>query len=125
MAASSIVVIEDNEDFATILTTVLSLWSHTVQCHTTIGAGEDRLMDSPPALLILDGQLPDGAGFSLYLRLRANATTSQLPILLLSVSDEICQSARTAADSDPYLFVGLKPIPLGEIETIIHEVIEA
>jgi DNA-binding response OmpR family regulator len=123
MAPSSIVVIEDNEDFATILETVLRLWGYTVQCYTTLAAGAAQIGHSPPALLILDGQLPDGDGYSLYRRLRADAATSTLPILMLSVSDEVYQVARAAGDADPHLFVRLKPMPLDEMHTMIERVI--
>lgn len=125
MATSSIVVIEDNEDFATILETVLRLWGYKVHSYTTIGAGVARIRQSLPALLILDGQLPDGDGYSLYLHLRANSATSRLPILLLSVSDEVYQVVRTAGDADPHLFVRLKPMPLDEMQSIINSVIQA
>lgn len=119
MSANVIVVIEDNVDFATILETVLRLWGYTVQCYTTLAGGTARIRHRPPALLILDGQLPDGDGYSLYLRLRNDAATKQLPIVLLSVSDDVYQVARAACDSDPYLFVGLKPMPLDAFQSII------
>lgn len=125
MSASSIIVIEDNVDFATILETVLRLWGYTVECFPTLSTGLAELSQSVPALLILDGHLPDGDGYSLYLRLREDATTKQLPILLLSVSDEVYQLARTACDTDPCLFIGLKPMPLDEIQAIIRSILHS
>ena len=125
MAAHSVVVIEDNTDFATILETVLGQWGYTVQSYDTLASGTARISRDPPALLILDGQLPDGDGYSLYLQLRRTSTTARLPILLLSVSDEVYQRARAAADHDPRLSVGLKPVPLDEIQTILARLIAA
>lgn len=123
MSASSIIVIEDNVDFATILETVLRLWGYTVERFATLNSGLAGLSQNLPGLLILDGHLPDGDGYNLYLRLRADVATRQLPILLLSVSDEVYQLARIASDTDPCLFVGLKPMPLDEIQAIIRSVL--
>ncbi len=120
MASSSIMVIEDNVDFATILETVLELWGYAAEHYDTLSSGKAALAESRPSMLILDGQLPDGEGIDLYYELRGTTATRRLPILLLSVSDDVYQAARTASDADPYLYVGLKPMPLDEIHTIVQ-----
>lgn len=120
MRSSSIMVIEDNVDFATILETVLQLWGYAVEHYDTLSSGKAALAESRPAMLILDGQLPDGEGVNLYFELRQSPATRGLPILLLSVSDDVYQAARAASDTDPYLYVGLKPMPLDEIHTIVQ-----
>jgi DNA-binding response OmpR family regulator len=123
MAMSSVVVIEDNLDFATILDTVLRLWGYGVERYETLSAGRAGIAQRRPAMLILDGQLPDGEGLELYHELRAAAPTRDLPILLLSVSDDVFQVARAAADADPHLYIGLKPMPLDDIHEIVVRVI--
>ncbi len=119
MPPATVVVVEDNADFATILETVLQLWGYAVERYDSIGAGRNALLRRPPAMAILDGQLPDGDGFDLYRDLRRHAATRALPILLLSVSDDVYQSARAASDRDAALYVGLKPMPLDEIQRIV------
>ena len=121
MQAQTIIVIEDNKDFSTILHTVLRMWGYDVRVFETLAAGTVAITRGT-ALLILDGQLPDGEGYTLYRQLRQQPETRNLPILLLSVSDEVHQAARTARQSDPHLFVGLKPLPLDEIQTIVARV---
>lgn len=124
MQASTIIVIEDNVDFATILETVLKLWGYQVQHFDTLAGGRAGIRRSAPAMLILDGQLPDGEGFTLYQELRRADATRRLPILLLSVSDDVYQTARIASDDDPHLHVGLKPMPLDDIQTIVARMIQ-
>ena len=119
-----IAIAEDNVDFATILETLLQLWGYTVKHYTTIAATKVGLAQQQPAMLILDGQMPDGQGYHLYLHLRQDASTQRLPVLLLSVSDDIYQQARIARDHDPYLFIGLKPVPIDEIQRVIAQVVE-
>lgn len=123
MTSGPIIVIEDNVDFATILETVLKLWGYTVHCYDTLAAGNAAITRLSPAMLILDGQLPDGDGYDLYRQLRAGRATQQLPILLLSVSDDVYQLARAASSRDPYFEVGLKPMPLEEIQVIMGRMI--
>lgn len=122
MQTQPIVVIEDNKDFSTILHTVLRMWGYHVNVFETLTAGKAAL-DHGAALLILDGQLPDGEGYTLYCQLRQRPETRNLPILLLSVSDEVHQAARVARQSDPHLFVGLKPLPLDEIQAIVARIV--
>jgi DNA-binding response OmpR family regulator len=123
MQSASIVVIEDNVDFATILETVLQLWGYTAERYDTLGSGRAALRRRQPAMLILDGQLPDGEGIDLYYELRSAPATRGLPILLLSVSDDVFQVARAAADADPALYIGLKPMPLDDIHEIVTRVV--
>lgn len=120
MQSSPILVIEDNADFAAILETVLRLWGYNIQHYDTLAGGRAALNRMRPAMLILDGQLPDGDGIDLYRELRRGPGTSKLPILLLSVSDDVYQTARAASDVDPHLHVGLKPMPLDEIHSIVE-----
>jgi|GEM_PF-4914332 len=122
MHDSTVVVIEDNVDFATILQTVLKLWGYTVQHYDTLAAGWDGLCHTAPTMLILDGQLPDGDGYVLYYHLRQQPQTRNLPVLLLSVSDDVYEQARAASVEDPNLFVGLKPMPLEDIYAIVSRV---
>lgn len=123
MQTKSIIVIEDNKDFATILETVLRMWGYAVEVYDTLATGAAAVGRSSASMLILDGQLPDGEGYTLYQRLRQQPATQRLPILLLSVSDEVHELARSARSTDPHLFVGLKPMPLDEIQAIVERVV--
>ena len=123
MQSSPILVIEDNPDFAAILETVLRLWGYNIQHYDTLAGGRTALSRFQPAMLILDGQLPDGDGIDLYHELRKTTITRTLPVLLLSVSDDVYQTARAASDVDPNFHVGLKPMPLDEIHSIVERLV--
>lgn len=122
MPAPHMLVIEDNPDFAAILETVLRLLNYPVEVYDTLAAGMAAISLRPPRMLLLDGQLPDGEGYDLYQQLRRQPATRDLPILLLSVSDDVYDQARAASSSDPNLYVGLKPMPLEEIQAIVQRV---
>lgn len=123
MSSAQIIVVEDNLDFATILETVLRLWGYSVKLHETLASARAALAQAVPSMLILDGQLPDGEGLDLYGELRRSSTTRTLPILLLSVSDDVYQTARIASVTDSHLYVGLKPMPLDDIQDIVARLV--
>ncbi len=123
MSSSQIIVVEDNIDFATILETVLRMWGYSVQLYDTLASARAALKRAKPSMLVLDGQLPDGEGLDLYHELRRTAHTRTLPILLLSVSDDVYQAAGSASISDPHLHVGLKPMPLDDIQDIVARLV--
>jgi len=84
----SILIVEDDEDIADSIRYNLEREGFRVRLAAT---GEDALnliLDRPPNLILLDLNLPHMNGFELCRRLRAEATTSRVPILMLTARAE-------------------------------------
>jgi DNA-binding response OmpR family regulator len=84
----SIIIVEDDEDIADSIRYNLEREGFRVRLATT---GEDALnliLDRPPNLILLDLNLPYMNGFELCRRLRAEATTTRVPILMLTARAE-------------------------------------
>jgi len=84
----SIIVVEDDEDIADSIRYSLEREGFRVRL---AGAGEDALdliLDRPPNLILLDLNLPHMNGLELCRRLRAEATTARVPILMLTARAE-------------------------------------
>ncbi len=80
----SIIIVEDDDDIADSIRYNLEREGFRVRLATT---GEDALnliLDRPPNLILLDLHLPHMNGFELCRRLRAEATTERVPILMLT-----------------------------------------
>jgi DNA-binding response OmpR family regulator len=80
----NIVIVEDDEDIADSIRYNLEIEGFHVRMAAT---GEDALnliLDRPPNLILLDLNLPHMSGFELCRRLRAEATTARMPILMLT-----------------------------------------
>jgi two-component system alkaline phosphatase synthesis response regulator PhoP len=80
----SIVIVEDDEDIANSIGYNLEREGFRVRLAAT---GEDALnliLDRPPNLVLLDLNLPHMNGFELCRRLRAEASTARVPILMLT-----------------------------------------
>ena len=85
----SIVIVEDDEDIADSIRYNLEREGFRVRVALT---GEDALnliLDRPPNLVLLDLNLPHMSGFEMCRRLRAEATTARVPILILTARTDV------------------------------------
>lgn len=115
----TILIIEDDAELAELLKYHLERsGDYRVDVALTGQAGLDVLRERVPNLLILDVNLPEMSGFELCRKIRTEATTSHLPIILL-----------TARTSEPDKVLGLtlgaddyvtKPFSLRELEARIQ-----
>ena len=105
-----ILVIEDNLLNLKLVCDLLQAVGYTTQCATTAEHGVDLALASPPRLVLLDMQLPDGDGFDVLSRLRADSRTASVPVLALTASAMHQDRDRILADGfDGYL---AKPIDI-------------
>jgi two-component system, OmpR family, alkaline phosphatase synthesis response regulator PhoP len=80
----SIVIVEDDEDIADSIRYNLEHQGFRVRVASTGQAALDIVFDSPPNLILLDINLPGMSGFELCRRLRTEAVTARVPILILT-----------------------------------------
>jgi CheY-like chemotaxis protein len=83
---ASIVVAEDDTDIAQLLSTVLSNAGHTVRTAPTGTAALDMIIEAGPDLVILDHHMPGMSGLDVAGRLRGDAATASIPLIMLSAA---------------------------------------
>ena len=109
MAASrSVLVIEDDQDTRDLYVTVLSISGFTVQTARTEMEGFTRACEWRPGVILTDLGLPTIDGWELVRRLKADARTADIPVIVItgrttSELDEMASSLGTR--------VLLKPCP--------------
>ena len=121
LRSRSIVIVEDDEDIADSIRYNLDREGFRVRVATS---GEDALkliLDRAPNLILLDLNLPHMNGFEICRRLRAEAATARIPILILT--------ARTG-ESDKVLGLNLgaddyitKPFSMRELVARVNAVL--
>jgi signal transduction histidine kinase/ActR/RegA family two-component response regulator len=113
-----VLVVDDNEDAAMMLATVLEGWGHDV---TTVGTGPDALHavdEWKPELVLLDLGLPGMSGYEVAQHLRASGH-SALRIVAVSGYGQPSDAARSrAAGVDAHL---AKPVALDVLERIVRD----
>lgn len=93
---AKILVVDDSRELLSLLQEELgSAGYHHLKCADSVKAARQVIVEDMPELVILDINLPDGDGFSLFREIRGS---SDVPILFLSARD---------ADSDRLFGLGL------------------
>ena len=91
-----ILIVDDSHELRNLLKEELgSAGYHHLKCSDSVKTARQAIAEEMPELVILDINLPDGDGFSLFREIRAH---SDVPILFLSARD---------ADSDRLFGLGL------------------
>ncbi|HSO73723.1 MAG TPA: response regulator transcription factor, partial [Blastocatellia bacterium] len=117
----SIVIVEDDEDIAESIRYNLEREGFRVRVAAT---GEDALnliLDRPPNLILLDLNLPHMSGFEMCRRLRAEAPTARVPILILTArTDEADKVLGLNIGADDYI---TKPFGMRELVARVNAVL--
>ena len=101
--AGTLLVIEDNDDLRTFLTTRLGN-EFTVVAENTGETGWDRALELIPDLIISDIMLPGMDGLQLTQRVKADLRTSHIPVILLTAKGQMEQRIEgTRAGADAYV----------------------
>jgi two-component system phosphate regulon response regulator PhoB len=88
MARENILVVEDERDIQELVRYNLGKEGYTVQC---VGTGEEALRAvraAPPDLVVLDLMLPGLDGLEVCRKLKREASTGQVPIIMLTAKGE-------------------------------------
>jgi CheY-like chemotaxis protein len=111
----TIVVVEDNPDLRVLLHTVLSRAFPDGALHeAATGRAFLLLLElHQPDLVLLDVQLPDFSGLSLYQLLRLRPDLQEVPVLFVTANAEL---VREAALSGPYACLA-KPFNIAALVT--------
>ena len=101
MIKASILVVEDQAPTADLILEVLNAEGYDAQTVDTLGKARARLKKSPPELLILDRNLPDGDGVDLLAEVRADAKLAATPVIILTAKKDVSDKVlglKTGAD---------------------------
>src|SRR4029077_2938775 len=112
-AASHILVVDDNESNRDLLSRRLVREGYRV---TAVESGESALTLTVAEgfdLVLLDLMMPGLSGFEVLCRLKADARTSHLPVVMISALDELDSAVRCiAAGAEDYLPKPFNPVVL-------------
>ena len=112
-AAPHILVVEDEQSLALLLSYNLEAEGFTVDRVERGDEAELRLTEVPPDLVILDWMLPGVSGLEICRRLRAREATRTLPVIMLTARGEEGERVRgLSVGADDYV---VKPFSVPEL----------
>ncbi len=119
-----VLVVDDERDFRHLIDLFLRRSGMPIDVETA-GGGVDALtlaFAQPPDLVLLDVMMPELNGFEVCRRLRADARTRAVPVLMLTALDEPADRTRGfLAGVDDYL---AKPFDRGELLARVRRILQ-
>lgn len=115
---AKILVVDDEYMTVEMLSTFLSLIGHQAIGALSGRQTWDKLAYEEPDLVLLDIMLPDDNGLEICRKLRRNAATAHLPIIMISAHFPPMTSEATIAGATGYL---AKPIKLDALKAALTE----
>lgn len=85
---SKILVVDDEAAIRSMVQFALSHTGFETELAVDAQQALEKITDSPPQLILLDWMLPDTSGVELARRLRGQATTASIPIIMLTARGE-------------------------------------
>src|SRR6185295_5155199 len=117
----NIVIVEDDEDIAESIRYNLEREGFRVRVAATGEEALNLIFDRPPSLILLDLNLPHMSGFEMCRRLRAEAPTARVPILILTArTDEADKVLGLNIGADDYI---TKPFGMRELVARVNAVL--
>jgi len=117
-----IVYVEDNAANYMLVRKVLEIGGKYVLEQAATGEqGLERILADPPALILLDLDLPGMSGLALAQRLRAEPSVAGIPIVAISAS--VMKEEREQAMSAGCLWFLEKPFDIQELRRVVADVI--
>jgi len=122
-AGRLVVVADDEEDILDLVTTIIERSGHEVLPVRDGAAALAAIRERRPDLVVLDIAMPEVDGLEVLRRLRSDAQTSELPVLLLSAraqEDDVRLAFATGANA--YV---KKPFSPGELSRRVDNLLGA
>jgi two-component system cell cycle response regulator len=120
-APKRILVVDDNEDNAALLTAHLESRGYTIECASDGQAALDRIYASPPDLILLDVMMPKVDGMEVVRRIKSDQSLPFIPVILqtaLDTTDDMVHGLDAGADD--YI---TKPINFRELEARVKSLL--
>jgi len=116
-------IIEDNDDNLVLISALLKQDGYAITFAMTGLAGLEMALKEKPDLIILDIQLPDINGVEVLRRLRAQETTTPIPVIAMTSYAMAGDEERLMADGcTGYIEKPIDPMRvLGQIDQILEE----
>jgi two-component system phosphate regulon response regulator PhoB len=118
---ASILVVEDEPAIQELITVTLTRNGHDVRRTASAADAYRAVAEALPDVILLDWMLPDGSGPSLARRLRSEARTREVPIIMLTArASDDDKVAGLESGADDYV---TKPFSPRELEARIQAVL--
>lgn len=121
--AKRILAADDEPDVLLIIKTALQTEGFEVETATNGHEALEQALASPPDLFVLDVMMPGMSGFELVEKLKGHASTSMIPIIMLTGLSERGKIKEALATGVNFYIV--KPFEFEDLISKVNEAIES
>ena len=89
-----ILVVDDDTTTSRMITGILNQAGFQTACAYDVAGVWTQIHESPPDLVLLDVNLPDGSGFDVCRRLQRESETVRTPVLFISANEDIVSKVK-------------------------------
>jgi DNA-binding response OmpR family regulator len=114
MPAGTVLVVDDDPVIVNLLQVNFEIEGYTVLTATTGEGGLGQARAGDPDVVVLDVMMPGMGGFEVARRLRSDAATREIPIILLSAKAQSSDVQAGLAVADEYVTKPFEPLELLE-----------
>src|SRR5579862_408610 len=108
-----VLIVEDEADLSLMLSYNFEADGYVAETAADGDEAEQRLIEQPPDLVVLDWMLPGLSGLEICRRLRARESTRTLPVIMLTARGEETERVRgLSVGADDYV---VKPFSVPEL----------
>lgn len=118
-----ILVIEDDRDCFALIASVLEPEGCRVSQAADAAQGLQAASSAPPDLLLIDVQLPDGNGFELLDKLRAQETLRTVPVLFITGTFTRSEMAARSKGLDRAAYL-MKPFAVQDLVQAVRSLLK-
>ncbi len=84
MGNKTAIVIDDEVDLTTYISSILEENGFTVRTATDAVTGERIIRETPPDIILIDLMMPGRTGIQLFVKLRADEATRDIPMVMVT-----------------------------------------
>jgi len=118
-----VLLIEDEPNIIEAISFILSRDGFTVHTHENGETAFEKVLATPPDMVILDVMLPGRSGFEILRDLRADPATKSVPVLMLTARGQSKdRDLATRLGADHFM---TKPFSNREVRDYVRAVLEA
>lgn len=121
MNGKLLLVVDDNPLNRKLLADTLNADGYRVRCAASGSEALAAIADTAPDLLLLDVMMPGMDGFELVRQLRADRTTRELPVVMVTALDDEGSRTRLAAAGVEHLLT--KPVDRWQLSSLLRKLL--
>ena len=118
-----VLLIEDEPNIIEAISFILSRDGWTVHTHEDGSTAMDKILATPPHMIILDVMLPGRSGFDILRDLRSQTATKDIPVMMLTARGQ--EKDRELAQRLGVTHFMTKPFSNTEVRDYVRSLMEA